>query len=487
MIRKEHNGNIVDILDRDGKVVISGDGEKTAEAGETDLFKVMDMIRESIHEVEKYFMMIAYALYVIKEKKLYLAGGYPNIYSLAENEFQLTKSTTSRYIRICREFSKGHNSACLDERYSGFHIGQLFEMLSMEPEERKKITPDMQVKVIREIKKRGIPSPLKFGGQKGLPRFWNDAERREWLEDVESWGLWYEDDNLHARYYKYDFNDGNRLIAVRYRDTCQSDITENLERQENETEMYGSAYYHMLYSEAYIEKHPDEIKSKSPQQFCHDTVTIKYLVKFLREMAPEEDSDPYTWYSIEFDTSNLGKSEIGKLPAAARHYAAFYCIHKYIPAFFNLKDEKEVRDYAPTLCTGSGNPQSNGGIAVFDISKNIMDILDDETISDAEKGKSVRMLMSIACPEEKERMEGAFGHIPGWDEWIKPYEGKVKFYVRSYTPEECFELMGMRMEDVEKCRAIGVSNAALFKQTGNGIVTNCVQGIIENLYEVQSR
>lgn len=487
MIEKTGKNDMVDILDRDGKVVISGDGEKTAETGETDLFKVMDMIRKSMHEVEKYFMMIAYALYVIKEKKLYLAGGYPDIYSLAENEFQLTKSTTTRYINVCRQFSKGHNSACLDERYSGFGIGQLFEMLPMKPEERKKITPDTPVKVIRMMKNKGVPMLSGAEGQKALPIFWNDTERREWLEDVDAWGVWYVDEKIHAKYYRYIFNDDSILIAVRYRDICQPDAPEGSESQGKGNEGYGGVYYHMLYSEAYIEKHLDEIKSKSSRQFCHDTVTTKTLVKFLKEISPEEDIDPYVWYSIEFDTRNLEKSAIKELPTMARHYAAFYHTHKYIPAFFNLKNDREIKGYAPTLCTGSGNPQSIGGLAIFDISTNIMSVLDDESINMAEKGRNVRMLMNIASPEEKEKMNKVFGNNPGWEEWTRPYEGKVKFHVRKYTPEECFALMGLDKEAVDRCRALGVSDAELFKQAGNGIVTNCVQEIVKRLHKAQCR
>lgn len=56
-----------------------------------------------------------------------------------------------------------------------------------------------------------------------------------------------------------------------------------------------------------------------------------------------------------------------------------------------------------------------------------------------------------------------------------------RFRIRKLTPEECFVLMGMTMEDVEKCRAMGVSNSQLYKQAGNGIVSNCVEYIMQHL------
>lgn len=55
--------------------------------------------------------------------------------------------------------------------------------------------------------------------------------------------------------------------------------------------------------------------------------------------------------------------------------------------------------------------------------------------------------------------------------------------IRKLTVTECFRLMGMKDEDVEKCRAVGLSNSALYKICGNGLVTNCIQYIAEHIYK----
>lgn len=55
--------------------------------------------------------------------------------------------------------------------------------------------------------------------------------------------------------------------------------------------------------------------------------------------------------------------------------------------------------------------------------------------------------------------------------------------IRKLTPTEAFRLQGMRDEDVEKCRAVGISNSSLYKIAGNGLVSNCVQYICEHLYK----
>lgn len=52
--------------------------------------------------------------------------------------------------------------------------------------------------------------------QPALPIMKNNDQRKAWLRDYQSWGLWYTDDHIGARYYKYDFENGARLIAEEY-------------------------------------------------------------------------------------------------------------------------------------------------------------------------------------------------------------------------------------------------------------------------------
>lgn len=58
-----------------------------------------------------------------------------------------------------------------------------------------------------------------------------------------------------------------------------------------------------------------------------------------------------------------------------------------------------------------------------------------------------------------------------------------KLRIRKLTPEECFELMGMTKEDCIKARELGVSNSQLYKIAGNGLISNCVQLLMEHLYK----
>lgn len=52
--------------------------------------------------------------------------------------------------------------------------------------------------------------------QPPLPEMKNSDQRKEWLRNHKSWGLWYTDPHTGARYYKYDFDNGARLIAEEY-------------------------------------------------------------------------------------------------------------------------------------------------------------------------------------------------------------------------------------------------------------------------------
>ncbi len=71
--------------------------------------------------------------------------------------------------------------------------------------------------------------------QPELPLLKNNEERKEWLRDYESWGIWYEDEHIGCKYYKYDFENGARLIAEVYTNTGNKYIGE-----------YESSHLHLV-------------------------------------------------------------------------------------------------------------------------------------------------------------------------------------------------------------------------------------------------
>ena len=56
------------------------------------------------------------------------------------------------------------------------------------------------------------------------------------------------------------------------------------------------------------------------------------------------------------------------------------------------------------------------------------------------------------------------------------------FKIRKLTPRECFRLMGMRDDDIDKIQAAGISNTQQYKMAGNSIVVNVLEAIFKNLF-----
>lgn len=57
--------------------------------------------------------------------------------------------------------------------------------------------------------------------------------------------------------------------------------------------------------------------------------------------------------------------------------------------------------------------------------------------------------------------------------------------IRKLTVRECWSLMGLTFEDCDKAKKLGVADTHLYKQAGNGIITNCCTLLAEHLYKAQ--
>lgn len=57
--------------------------------------------------------------------------------------------------------------------------------------------------------------------------------------------------------------------------------------------------------------------------------------------------------------------------------------------------------------------------------------------------------------------------------------------IRKFTPRECFRLMGVRDEDIDKIQAVGISRTQQCHLAGNSIVVNCIAAVLKNLIELQ--
>ena len=58
----------------------------------------------------------------------------------------------------------------------------------------------------------------------------------------------------------------------------------------------------------------------------------------------------------------------------------------------------------------------------------------------------------------------------------------TNYRIRKLTPRECFRLMGMRDDDIDKIQAAGISNTQKYNMAQNSIVVNVLEAIFKNLF-----
>lgn len=56
------------------------------------------------------------------------------------------------------------------------------------------------------------------------------------------------------------------------------------------------------------------------------------------------------------------------------------------------------------------------------------------------------------------------------------------YIIRKLTPHECFRLMGVSEDNIDKLMSSGISNSQLYKLAGNSIVVNCLYHIFRKLF-----
>lgn len=124
-----------------------------------DFGDVKAFIRSNIAAASRSFIAIGYYLKYARDKQLYEEDGHASIWDFAREEYGISKSTASRYMTINDRFSKGGNSPIVAEEFKAYGKSQLQEMLYLNDEQLDQVTPDTQVKQIREIRQpvREIP------------------------------------------------------------------------------------------------------------------------------------------------------------------------------------------------------------------------------------------------------------------------------------------------------------------------------------------
>ena len=405
--------------------------------------KMVKLIYDKREEIKKDLIMIGWCLGYIKEHKWYLKEGCRNIYDYADKVFHISRSETSRYIRIYQRFSKhGSDKLELDEQYEGYTVSQLEELLPVSDGDLGEFNAGMKVAEIRRKKDEILgrrsaelekledhpddewqdgevtyideePDEQYVNFQPEIPEFKNKGEREKWLKDVENWGLWYEDKNIGARYYKYDFSDGSRLIAVKY-GPCPPYMEEEPLQSQEEPEADGETEYHMIFSEWYMGRHSDICEKYHQGRFNGLTVRTSQIVRFLKELQDWEECHPFDldeeyipneYIMKEFDPDHIEKAD----SYIGRKYAEFFKEKEYIPKYFNAKACSEIGDYAPTLATGCGSATAIGSVIIFDAVKEVAAVINDEELEPAVSLVMIKKVLRIAEPKERKKVENLLG------------------------------------------------------------------------------
>lgn len=56
------------------------------------------------------------------------------------------------------------------------------------------------------------------------------------------------------------------------------------------------------------------------------------------------------------------------------------------------------------------------------------------------------------------------------------------YRIRKLTPRECFRLMGLNDDDIDKIQTTGISNSQQYKLAGNSIVVDVLEHIFKELF-----
>lgn len=110
--------------------------------------------------------------------------------------------------------------------------------------------------------------------QTPLPKLKNNEQRKEWLNNYRSWGIWYKDEHIGVTYYRYQFENGAVLIIEEY------------ENENEYTGAYISSYFHLVGGPEPPRKNgiPKWSRNKKYNRYQNNETE---LIEFLKEIQKE--------------------------------------------------------------------------------------------------------------------------------------------------------------------------------------------------------
>lgn len=103
--------------------------------------------------VEMGFVRIGYMLRIAQDTNILEGSGYANMEEFAMKEYRIDKTQASRFININMRFSAGGYSDKLADRFMGYGVAKLGELLSLPDEIIDVLPPELTRSEIQEVKK----------------------------------------------------------------------------------------------------------------------------------------------------------------------------------------------------------------------------------------------------------------------------------------------------------------------------------------------
>ena len=99
------------------------------------------------------FVRIGYLLKIARDTEILHESGYQNMVEFAKAEYNLSKDQVSRFIAINDKYSIDGYSDKLQEKYEGYGVAKLAEMLTLPEAVADMIEPEMTRAEIQDIKR----------------------------------------------------------------------------------------------------------------------------------------------------------------------------------------------------------------------------------------------------------------------------------------------------------------------------------------------
>lgn len=302
--------------------------------------QMKEEIRRKLQDSSENFVAIGYRLKQIRDNESYREDGYEDIYDLANKEYGLSKSVTSRFMAINTKFSIDGNSESLNPEYASIGSSKLAEMLTLTDSECQLISERTTVKEIRELKRfsqeeeqeeeNKTYTPL----QKCIIDYFSDQKRADNLNEIirllkeET----YSEENDRKAYYEvnpsgytthkkgiiflflYDYETGIKYKSLTEKEPISMSVGEFLSEL---LEIYGNYFnpeetYHNTWTAFYgivIEKEPEKETKKEPPKTAEHSVKSSNSVATSQQKLEEKEDESETEELEEIEEPETEESE----------------------------------------------------------------------------------------------------------------------------------------------------------------------------------